>query len=387
MKYIYLSLIFLSFSLTNARAQYFRATLDHEVNWLIVKVQALPAGGDITMELNTFEIFIRNSNNQPDFSFGDIAVNNDDFPDLTNTSFNTALNRFGSESGFNNQLFSYSNSNTPTSMTYTAGTEYEVFRVQVIGADPNDMADFEIVANSSFSPTYVAMIDGGNDLTDTAGNDYFYGDVGTNTGAFGSTTFFESQANVALPIELLSFDVKRVGKQSANIIWESITEINASHYEIQRSSELDQWTTIGKLDAIGNEGRNQVYEYIDSQAANFLNDDQRVYYRLQMVDLDGASEYSEIRFVSFEKQRQISIFPSPARSGDLVTLNLGSNQYGGHILIMAENGKLVKSIPLNEGLEDNTQLQVDIDDRFSSGIYRVISRNTQQQIGQFTVIR
>ncbi len=388
MKNIILSIALLFISIAS-NGQYFRATLDHEVNWLIVKIQANPGGGDITMDMGTFEIFVRYADSEPDFSFGDILVNSTDFPDLNNSSFSSNDNLYGNETGFSNRNFIYSAAPTPppTSVTYTDGTEYEIFRVEVIGADPTDMVDFEIAANSDFFPTYFSIIDGGVDLTDIGGADYFYGDTGSNPGSTSGTTYFESQSNVALPIELVSFTANRKGRQATQLDWVSSAEINASHYDIQRSSNTEQWTTIGKVEVIGESNAEQAYEFIDAQSSEYVNDDLNVYYRLQMVDLDGSSEYSDTRFVTFEKQAQIAIFPSPAKSGDRVTLNLGGNNYGGHIMIVSAEGRLVKSIPINEGFDQSIEIQLDIDDRFSSGMYRVISRNTQQQIGQFTVIR
>ncbi len=118
--------------------------------------------------------------------------------------------------------------------------------------------------------------------------------------------------NVVLPVTLLSFKVQ--GFKSYNSInWQTATEINTSHFNIQRSTNGKDFTTIGKVPAKG------ASEYSYQNA--LTTDDSRFtkfYYRLQIVDKDGALSYSEVRELSIVNS-SFSITPNPAK--DNVTIS------------------------------------------------------------------
>ena len=388
---LYISaVLLLMMSIVPASAQYFTATLDHTDNNLIVKIRPNPGGGDITISLSQFEIFMRKLDAEPNFTFDNLIPNLSDFPGITSLAYAGVNTQSASDSGYTNYHFSYSTgTGTPATLTYVDGQEYEVFRVDVQG-DPVEMADFEIAANPTSFSTYFNITSGSTSLADPANVDFFYGNTGSAPGTGGGTTFFESEQNVALPIVLNSFDANRKGKNHALIEWETVSEINASHFEVQRSDNTRDWRTLTTVKCTTGNAKGGAYEYFDLRAADHKNEDDQLYYRLNMIDLDGQSEYSETRSVRFEVvDYQAKVYPSPARISDQVTFAFAAPSVGDQLIYILNNqGLVVKqySIVTSE-VNEVVELLFDIDQSMTSGNYMILYGTERDLISQFTVLK
>ncbi len=122
-----------------------------------------------------------------------------------------------------------------------------------------------------------------------------------------------------LPIELASFNA--IAEEESTVLnWISETELNSSHFIVQRSLDGINFDAVSDPIAAAGNSFNQIsYSYIDKEAAVFTNGDwnYNVYYRLKMVDIDNTFEYSEIRLVNFEHFTiETKLFPNPVLSGD-----------------------------------------------------------------------
>lgn len=91
-----------------------------------------------------------------------------------------------------------------------------------------------------------------------------------------------------LPVTLEAFTASyRNG--SVQLSWSTSTELNASHFEILRSTNGADYAVIGTVPATGSTGSVTHYSYNDAEVSG-----SRSYYRLKIVDLDGSSELSKI---------------------------------------------------------------------------------------------
>jgi hypothetical protein len=99
-----------------------------------------------------------------------------------------------------------------------------------------------------------------------------------------------------VPVKLSAFTaVAADGK--VRLSWETQSEINASHFNIQRSTDGTHFTNSGKVPARGN---SQVtIQYITDDLSVPGGD---VFYRLEIVDIDGRIEYSTVVKVSNRQQ-------------------------------------------------------------------------------------
>lgn len=126
---------------------------------------------------------------------------------------------------------------------------------------------------------------------------YFYNPI---SGAGGS-------AVAPLPVQLISFNAtKTPGKVVLN--WATAQEINSDYFEVQRSTDASNWTTVTTVKAAGNSG-NVINYKADDAAATAGN----VYYRIKMVDKDATYSLSNIARLSFAAANsKLFAYPNPA---------------------------------------------------------------------------
>lgn len=90
----------------------------------------------------------------------------------------------------------------------------------------------------------------------------------------------------ALPIELLYLEAHPVDNAYIQVNWATATEINNSGFEVQRSTDGTNFTSIGWVPGAGNSSTTLTYGYPDHNVVA----NQLYYYRLKQVDFDGTSE-------------------------------------------------------------------------------------------------
>ena len=100
-------------------------------------------------------------------------------------------------------------------------------------------------------------------------------------------------AVILLPVTLTSFDVERAGNASATIKWQAASETNFSHYELQRSTNGQDFETIETIYS----NPSMRYSVTDNFEQLYV---QKVYYRLQSVDWDNSAETSQIKQIQLE---------------------------------------------------------------------------------------
>lgn len=87
-----------------------------------------------------------------------------------------------------------------------------------------------------------------------------------------------------LPVELLYFKGKSEG--SFNMLeWATASEINSSHYIIEKSEDFYNWELVGRMNSIGNSSQTTNYFHKDYKIGNHL-----YYYKLTQYDFDGEFE-------------------------------------------------------------------------------------------------
>lgn len=151
--------------------------------------------------------------------------------------------------------------------------------------------------------------------------------------AFSDFTLASTINNQPLPVIVMNFNARRLG-ESVLLTWNTITEINLSHFEVEKSYDQASWTKMGDLTALGNTTSLQSYRLLDS---DLPDPNTLIYYRLKTVDLDGSHEYSGIR----------TILPEPTQSEILVWPNPGSGNFhieagkAANAMLFDARGKLV----------------------------------------------
>jgi len=142
------------------------------------------------------------------------------------------------------------------------------------------------------------------------------------------------------PVVLSSFNAERGGKNAVNVTWKTEQEINSSRYEIQRSVNNIDFTTIGVVNTKNsNTSIAQYYSFTDY--SNTFSESS--YYRLKMIDLDNSFEYSPVKAVKGTGfKSEISVFPIPAHSNQTITIsNLNEPS---DIRIFDYSGRLIQQL-------------------------------------------
>lgn len=120
------------------------------------------------------------------------------------------------------------------------------------------------------------------------------------TGAAASLT-----VSNGLPLTLVSFNGKWKDDK-ALLSWVTETEINVSHFEIERSSTSNGFVKIGTVKATSVPALRNNYSFTDDNPLLPVT-----YYRLKMVDEDGKSKYSPVVVLKETNKQIISAYPNP----------------------------------------------------------------------------
>jgi len=125
--------------------------------------------------------------------------------------------------------------------------------------------------------------------------------------------------NGPLPLNLISFEAEKYETQDAQLTWTTANEENTSHFQIQRSFDKKTWSSVGNVAAAGYSIDIRNYSFMDYRVYNGRDSRLPVYYRLNMVDLDGRQRYSPIESVIFGNStvaaNQFYVYPNPATDG------------------------------------------------------------------------
>ena len=110
----------------------------------------------------------------------------------------------------------------------------------------------------------------------------------------------------ALAVEYLSPLWAIIKDNQILLEWTSANEKNNDYFSIERSPDILDWTTIGRVEGVGNSHTSKKYKAYDvSPPIGHL------YYRLKQVDFTGQYSYSNIVSV-FIENTDFMVYPNPS---------------------------------------------------------------------------
>jgi hypothetical protein len=154
---------------------------------------------------------------------------------------------------------------------------------------------------------------------------------------WGLTYVYPFAVNTALPLTLLSFNAQKQNS-IVQLNWLTTNEINTQYFAVERSTDGIHFIAIGKVNAQTTTATNKNYIFNDNNFPTGI-----IYYRLKMVDINGAFTYSPIVRINNNSSIVINIYPNPASS--IATIELPST-IGKNIAINVFNasGQLIKQL-------------------------------------------
>ena len=155
----------------------------------------------------------------------------------------------------------------------------------------------------------------------------------------GFSGFF-AHSNVdggVLPVLLVSFTAQKV-EGSALLQWKTSSEVNASHFEVERSTDGRKYSSIGTVRAVGNGNGELGYTFRDREFSSMA---EVVYYRLRAVDMDGSYAFSRVLSLQPGKNTDSDyVYPNPAPAGTVVKIK--SNDKVSHVQVLDLNGRKIE---------------------------------------------
>ena len=120
----------------------------------------------------------------------------------------------------------------------------------------------------------------------------------------------------ALPVSMLNFECLMLNERQVKVSWETANEINVDHFNVQRSLDGVTFGTVGMVKAKG-AGKYS----LTSNPSTPLKMGATYYFRLEVVDRNGALSYSEIKQLRIDNGGLI-ISPNPTK--DFITISGGN---------------------------------------------------------------
>ena len=119
-------------------------------------------------------------------------------------------------------------------------------------------------------------------------------------------------ANSPLPVTFIDFSVIKSGS-SALLKWSTATEVNNDHFDIQRSIDGINFTSIGSVSGNGTTSSVSYYQFIDPLSSVT---DKMLYYRIVQVDVNSKSSNSKIVALKLNGGiiKDMTVFPNPFTS-------------------------------------------------------------------------
>ena len=176
--------------------------------------------------------------------------------------------------------------------------------------------------------------------------------------------------NGPLPVELSSFSAT-ISDNSIRLKWRTETEVNNYGFEIQRSTNNDNWDVLGFVEGHGNSNSPKEYSFTDGGITSG-----KYSYRLKQIDTDGNFEYSktiEIDLGSPQVFKLSQNYPNPFNPSTTIEYTV-SQKSPINLTIYNSLGEIIKEL-VNEVKEPGVYTEEFDGQNLSSGtyIYRIQS--------------
>ncbi|MEL6867508.1 MAG: T9SS type A sorting domain-containing protein, partial [Bacteroidota bacterium] len=147
---------------------------------------------------------------------------------------------------------------------------------------------------------------------------------------------FGGLSAAAFPVELNEFFAQQNhDRKEAILNWTTESEINASFFELERSTDAANFVLVDQIAAKGNSLTSQQYQYIDTAPAKGQN-----YYRLISIDEDGMRQYSRLKSVMIDVPYALSLYPNPVVN-ELVLRQEVPMEENGTVTVFDKEGQLI----------------------------------------------
>jgi|GEM_PF-403729 len=193
----------------------------------------------------------------------------------------------------------------------------------------------------------------------------------------GITDYLTANGGEIIPVELTGFDAREVAG-TVSLTWETASEANSSHFDVERQTESGDFVKIGRVEAAGNSAVSTNYSFGDASVIAGMT----YGYRLRMTDRDGASELSQTEYVTLENGLAVigNVTPNPVNGVSTVTFP--ALEGDGTAQIVNSAGMTVRTIRLASG---STSATIESDGLAQGAYTLVVGSTSGTHTAAFTV--
>ncbi|MBT8449313.1 MAG: T9SS type A sorting domain-containing protein, partial [Gammaproteobacteria bacterium] len=166
-----------------------------------------------------------------------------------------------------------------------------------------------------------------------------------------------------VPVSLVSFDGIRV-KQVNKLFWTTATEINNSHFEVQRKIGNGTFEFLGRVDTKAPGGNSTGILNYTFNDYDMHQPGVDVFYMLKQVDFDNTVEFFGPVRISTDEVNEVTVYPNPANN--VVNVAGLSNEFTYKVTV---SDMLGKSIINSEIDAQNAKVDVST---LGNGVYNVL---------------
>lgn len=197
-------------------------------------------------------------------------------------------------------------------------------------------------------------------------------DVETNTWI----SEWNSGSSGLLPIELGAFSGKLIEGKIV-LEWFTISELNNDYMTIEYSVDGKSFEPLGTVKGAGTTQTRQYYQFIHTNPLAAVN-----YYRLQQVDFDGKSTFSDLLAIEkdYSALPQHQLFPNP--TSDLLNINFSNPSTTKAITILNTVGQVVKNVLLTDYQKNWSIALKELD----AGLY-IIRIKENKEVATYTIMK
>ncbi len=190
--------------------------------------------------------------------------------------------------------------------------------------------------------------------------------VGTG-GGFGIICRGSVNAEIALPIELISFE-SECDFENVVLRWTTESEVDNDFFTVERSLDGKLFSSIQTIDGAGNSLVQTNYEYVDKSAIAG-----NAYYRLKQTDYNGVFRYSDPIYTNCNQSTlDVLVYPNP------ITNNVNVELLSEHQTVQYEVLNALQAVIYSGEFEN--KMNIDLSTQ-TKGVYFVkILRNERTEL-------
>ena len=147
--------------------------------------------------------------------------------------------------------------------------------------------------------------------------------------------------------------------------WSTATEINNRGFNIERSNDGSNWSTVGFVGGKGTTSETSDYIFVDNKVNSGSYS-----YRLKQIDFDGSSSYSKVVNVDVIVPAQFELsqnYPNPFNPSTTINFSIPVDSHI-NILVFDVLGQEVTSLLSGFKLSGSYKINFDAG-KFNSGVY------------------